>query len=53
MKPKIHLLGIVNLTDDSYYAPSRVQGEEALVERVGKMVKEGSPGFSLIKVLPI
>ena len=41
MKPKIHLLGIVNLTDDSYYAPSRVQGTDALLERVGKMVEEG------------
>ena len=41
MKPKIHLLGFVNLTDDSYYAPSRVQGTDALLERVGKMVEEG------------
>ena len=41
MKPKIHILGIVNLTDDSYYAPSRVQSVDAFLDRVGKMVTEG------------
>ena len=41
MNPKIRILGIVNLTDDSYYAPSRVGSCDALVERVGQMVAEG------------
>ena len=41
MKRKIHILGIVNLTDDSYYAPSRVQSQVAFLDRVGKMVSEG------------
>ena len=38
---KIQLLGIVNLTDDSYYAPSRTGSGEALLERVRRMVSEG------------
>lgn len=41
MNPKIRILGIVNLTDDSYYAPSRVGSCDALIERVGQMVAEG------------
>ena len=41
MKPKIHLLGIVNLTDDSYWAPSRASSCEAFLERVRRMVAEG------------
>ena len=42
MKRKIHLLGIVNLTDDSYYAPSRVRETDALLTRVGTMLDEGA-----------
>ena len=41
MKPKIHLLGIVNLTDDSYWAPSRAGSCESFLERVRQMVAEG------------
>ena len=41
MKPKIRILGIVNLTDDSYYAPSRAQSLDAFLDRVGRMVAEG------------
>ena len=39
----IRIMGIVNLTDDSYYASSRLlgAGRERLVERVGAMVAEG------------
>jgi dihydropteroate synthase len=42
MKPKIHLLGIVNLTDDSYYAASRVRDTDTLLGRVGTMLAEGA-----------
>lgn len=41
MKPTIRILGIVNLTDDSYYAPSRTRSRDAFLERVGRMVSEG------------
>ena len=39
----IRIMGIVNLTDDSYYAPSRLlgAGRERLVGHVGAMVAEG------------
>ena len=42
MKPKIQLLGIVNLTDDSYYAASRAQDPDAFLSRVGTMLAEGA-----------
>jgi dihydropteroate synthase len=42
MKPKINLLGIVNLTDDSYYAASRAQEPDAFLRRVGTMLAEGA-----------
>lgn len=40
---RIRIMGIVNLTADSYYAPSRLlgAGRERLTERVGEMVAEG------------
>ena len=47
MNRKIHILGIVNLTDDSYYAPSRVQGASALLQRVGTMLREGADWIDL------
>ena len=34
MKRKIQILGIVNLTEDSYYAPSRAASREAFMDRV-------------------
>ena len=42
MKRKIQLLGIVNLTDDSYYAASRAQDPDAFLARVGTMLAEGA-----------
>ena len=42
MKPKIQVLGIVNLTDDSYYAASRAQDPDAFLARVGTMLAEGA-----------
>lgn len=42
MNPKIQILGIVNLTDDSYFAPSRAASCEAFLERVRRMVAEGA-----------
>lgn len=35
------VMGIVNLTPDSFYAPSRKQSEEALRERVAQIFDEG------------
>ena len=42
MKRKIQILGIVNLTEDSYYAPSRAASCEAFLDRVRQMVAEGA-----------
>ena len=42
MKPKIRILGIVNLTDDSYYAPSRAASGEAFLSHVRQLVEEGA-----------
>ena len=42
MKPKIHLLGIVNLTSDSYYAASRAASCEAFMEQARRHVAEGA-----------
>lgn len=42
---KITLMGIVNLTDDSYFAPSRIsvaEGTESLTDRVRTMIREGA-----------
>ena len=42
MKRAIQLMGIVNLTDDSFYAPSRVRSTEALLRRVATLLQEGA-----------
>ena len=42
MKPKISILGIVNLTDDSYYAASRAQDADAFLARAGTLLAEGA-----------
>ena len=39
---KIDIMGIVNLTDDSYFANSRCADVDAAVERVGRMIEEGA-----------
>ena len=38
----IDIMGIINLTDDSFYAESRCASEEKLMSRVAEMVKEGA-----------
>lgn len=38
----ISLMGIVNLTEDSYYAPSRCSSVEATLDRVRLLVDEGA-----------
>ena len=38
----IDIMGIVNLTDDSYFAQSRCSGAEAALSRVSKMLDEGA-----------
>ena len=42
MKRKIQILGIVNLTDDSYYAPSRAATCDAFLDRIRQMAAEGA-----------
>lgn len=39
---KISIMGIVNLTDDSYYAESRCVDVRAALDRIGKLVTEGA-----------
>lgn len=45
---KIRIMGIVNLTDDSYFAPSRTLGKDGVadlaktLDRIGKMLSEGA-----------
>ncbi len=36
------IMGILNVTPDSFYAPSRVPDEQAVVERAGQMLEEGA-----------
>ncbi|MBD5177870.1 MAG: dihydropteroate synthase [Bacteroidales bacterium] len=36
------VMGIVNVTDNSFYAPSRVSDKQALVDRVGDMLRAGA-----------
>lgn len=42
MSRKIEIMGIVNLTDDSYFAESRCSGVEDTLERVGMMLEQGA-----------
>ena len=39
---KIDIMGIVNLTDDSYFAQSRCSGVDSALARVGAMIEEGA-----------
>ena len=39
---KIDIMGIVNLTDDSYFAQSRCSGADAALVRIGAMLEEGA-----------
>lgn len=39
---EIKIMGIVNLTDDSYFADSRCSDAEAALKRIGEMVKNGA-----------
>ncbi len=38
----IEIMGIVNLTDDSYFADSRCSGVDAAMRRIGQLVSEGA-----------
>ena len=38
----IDIMGIVNLTDDSYFSESRCSSVDAAVEKIGDMLKEGA-----------
>ena len=46
MVGKIHIMGIVNLTPDSFYAGSRVQADVAL-DRIQSMLEEGADVIDL------
>lgn len=39
---RIQVMGIINLTDDSYYAPSRCPDCEQALDRIGVMLREGA-----------
>lgn len=39
---RIQIMGIVNLTDDSYYAPSRCADHQQALDRIGIMLREGA-----------
>ena len=39
---KIDIMGIVNLTDDSFYEGSRCSGVDAALSRIGAMLEEGA-----------
>lgn len=39
---EIKIMGIVNLTDDSYYAPSRCSEVNSALKRIEKMISEGA-----------
>lgn len=39
---QIDIMGIVNLTDDSYYSRSRCSGVDAALDRVGRLLDEGA-----------
>lgn len=42
MSRKVKIMGIVNLTDDSFYSPSRARSEETLTALVKRHIDEGS-----------
>lgn len=39
---EIKIMGIVNLTDDSYFADSRCSDAEAVLKRIGEMIDDGA-----------
>lgn len=39
---KLRVMGILNVTPDSFYEGSRVSGEEVLLERAGDMLQDGA-----------
>ena len=47
MKRNVQILGIVNLTDDSYYAPSRAASCDAFLERVRQLAAEGADAIDI------
>ena len=42
MEKGIHLMGIINLTPDSFYSASRSQDAEAAIKRAGALLEEGA-----------
>ncbi len=42
MKKKIEIMGIVNITDDSYFPDSRAMNEKSITERTARLIEEGA-----------
>lgn len=40
--PNMEMMGIINVTPDSFYAGSRTSSEEAALERAGQLIAEGA-----------
>ena len=39
-------MGIINVTPDSFYASSRIQSENELLDKAGKMIEDGATHFT-------
>lgn len=39
---KVSVMGIINITTDSFYAPSRANNENVILQKVEKMIEEGA-----------
>ena len=47
MARNIKVMGIINVTDDSYFSESRCNGTEAVLKRAEKMAAEGADIFDI------
>lgn len=47
------VMGILNVTPDSFYADSRKQAEEDIVSRVHQIIEEGGRIMTLVPILHV
>ena len=47
------VMGILNVTPDSFYADSRKQAEEDIVNRVHQIIEEGGRIMTLVPILHV